>query len=79
MKSKYLIIEDKGLEIPILFSPLFKHNEVLGGKMAVSAGFCRIKSVNPLVVETWGNSVGLNLNSRPEDKGIIVSLLEYSI
>lgn len=77
MKSKYLIIKDKGLEIPILFSPLLNHKEILGAEMAVSAGFCRIKSVNPLKVEVWGNSVGLNLNSRPEDKGIIESLLEY--
>lgn len=77
MKAKYIIIEHKALEVPIVFSPILQHSEVAGNKKVISAGFCRADEDG--VYSVWGESISLKVKSRPEDAEIINKYLEYDI
>lgn len=87
---KYIIIEDDGIEVPIIFSELLKHIDVKGQRKVISAGFCQIdvktilgedpngsedKSV--LSVNCGGKSVGLGVKSRAEDAELIKKHLNF--
>jgi hypothetical protein len=77
--SKYIIVNNMGIECPIVFSPLLKHSDILVEGKTVSAGFCfQKKGLGELSYETYGKSVSLNLSSRPEDAEILNKLIEYN-
>lgn len=71
---KYIIIENNGLEFPILFHQCMQHNIVasrIGGSV-VSAGFWSGNTA-------YGESVSLKLKSRPFDTDLIASALRVSL
>jgi hypothetical protein len=74
MKSKYLIVESLGLELPIVFNYILDHDKVAAGMTVVAAGFCSRGQDGKFSV--WGRSVGLKVGSRPEDVEILNNLLE---
>lgn len=69
MKSKYIIIQRSGIEVPVVFSEHLIHEEVAGKSKVKSAGFCQLDAAGKWVV--GGNSVSLKLNARPEDAEIL--------
>ena len=71
MKSKYIIFDVLGLEVPVVFCPVIQHEQIkLGNFKPVAAGFCR-SMVNGW--ECWGKSVSLNLDSRPREDEFILN------
>jgi len=60
---KYIIIDNLGLEVPVVFSHLLSHADVARGKIVVSAGFCSISRTDYTFV-CWGKSVSLEKGSR---------------
>jgi len=62
----------------VVFSPLLQHSEVkVEYGIPVSAGFCSIGREENAAYQTWGNSVSLKLESRPQDAEILNRYLEY--
>lgn len=39
-KAKYIIVIERGHEVPVIFSSLIDHYRMAGGMPVVSAGFC---------------------------------------
>lgn len=74
-QSKYLIVEDSGLEIPIVFNPILQHYKVGENQIKISAGFCSRGEDGRFSV--WGKSISLELKSRPEDAEILNRYIEY--
>ncbi len=69
MKSKYLIVDDRGCELPIIFNPIIDHAKVAKGFFKViSAGFCR---KNASGYAAWGGSVTLGIQNRLQDAEIL--------
>lgn len=69
MTSKYLIVEvHSGLELPIVFNPILKHDSVANGLPVKSAGFCRLLDG---VWHCWGKSESLNKVSRLTDAAVL--------
>jgi len=68
-RAKYIIVQDGGLELPVIFSPLLKHSEVAGQRRIVAAGFCDISNNE---VACWGKSVSLDIESRPEEDAKLI-------
>ena len=62
---KYIILNEMEIEVAVLFDELLTHDQVAGGRAAVSAGFCNAEGT------AWGQSVGLRLKARPQDTAII--------
>lgn len=76
--SKYVIVDTHGIEVPILFSPLLSHTDVIGaGHRVVSAGFCQQNADGSF--STYGKSVMLGVVSRPKDAEIIRDNLDADI
>jgi len=84
-QMKYIIYEYGGGEVPIIFPEFIQHSQFQSFR-PVSAGFVNIYGddkpkegacccENALSVNVWGNSVGLGLRSRKEDKDIITKEL----
>jgi hypothetical protein len=72
MKSKYIIIESDGIEVPLIFSRFLLHEDILAvvGKNAVlAAGFCELNGSGNWIV--GGQSVSLELCTRPQDAEIL--------
>ena len=71
---KYIVINDRDMEIPILFHQCVQHKDVAGrlSDSVVSAGFWNGTSA-------YGESVGLNLKSRPEDTDLISRAIRFSL
>ncbi len=76
MKAKYIIFDHKDFECPVIFSPMLEHSRIANGCKVLSAGFCQ--NIDGKWI-TSGKSVGLNIQSRPEDAKILneMLLLEY--
>lgn len=88
---KYIIVDEVGIEVPIIFSELQKHSNVAGMKKVISAGFCYFRSdtvlgndsngsedQDVLAVSCWGESVSLRLKSRGKvDEEIILKHNEF--
>ncbi len=75
-KAKYVIINDKGIEMPIVFNPLIEHTNFQHLDI-VAAGWCR-KVEN--VYDCFGKSVGLGIKSRlQEDSNILNGFLFYDM
>jgi hypothetical protein len=78
MKSKYLIVEHFGIELPIIFNPILDHVAVATAFVKIcSAGFCVQDLDGKYTV--WGKSVGLKISSRPGDEKILNENLEANV
>lgn len=79
MQLKYLIIENGGLPVPILFSELIQHNWVKVDKCsaATSGGFVRLlaRDDGGVFAVTHGESVSLRLKPAKGDSELIESYL----
>jgi hypothetical protein len=78
---KYVIVDFRGLEVPILFPCFWNHDDIAAaiqfrGK-PVSAGFVKRDDLGNLYVT--GRSQSLNLASRPEDLDLIIKQLEFEM
>lgn len=78
---KYVILDQNGVEVPIIFSELQAHSDVVFGhrNSAISAGFCGFyiekydDGSAKMRVSCWGKSVGLGLASRgAQDEELIL-------
>jgi len=69
LKSKYVIIWCRGVEIPIVFSQLLLHKQVADKNKAHAAGFCELDASGKWITE--GASDSLNLSTRPQDAEIL--------
>jgi len=77
---KYIILDDGGLEMPVIFPPHWDHAETaqkFPGREVLSAGFVGRQDGGALYV--WGRSQSLNLPARPEDLEIIHRVLDFRI
>lgn len=74
---KYVVVEEMGIEVPIIFSELQKHTDIAGNKKVIAAGFCRFcgdvvlgedangsEDKTVAGVACWGESLGLKIKSR---------------
>ena len=69
---KYVIIEQRDHELPIIFSNLMDHGIFIGHRVA-SAGFVRIEAIgNTFEVNCFYESVTLGIKSRPEEDARII-------
>lgn len=74
--GKYVIVEEKGCELAILFDPILQHNVVANGFKVLSAGFFSSCAENKDIdVGVWGVSTSLNIGSREIDPLIIKRVL----
>jgi len=76
MKVKYIILEDNS---PILFGQTLTHKTVADamGQKVNGAGFCSIDKSNitgDISVQVFGESISLNIKSKPEDSKLIKRL-----
>ncbi len=71
MKSKYIILEQSGMEIPVVFSRFLQHEDLAVAlkHRVCSAGFCELGPAGKWIA--GGESVSLKLNSRPQDAEIL--------
>lgn len=70
MKPKYIIIvNETGMEVPIVFSPLISHEDMVSKKLVKSAGFCELDNQGRWSAHGWSDT--LNLRSRPQDADIL--------
>ena len=77
---KYIIIDDGGLEVPVIFPPHWDHAQTaqkFPGRDVISAGFVKRDGSGYLYVT--GKSVSLGLESRPDDLGIIIKQLDFQM
>jgi hypothetical protein len=67
---KYIIVDRNGLEAPIIFSELFKHNEVLNlnEHKIVSAGTCTIFNDGQFTSRMGSVSLGIEWNKERDIK-----------
>ena len=70
MKTKYIVFETaNGIEDMVIFSILVQHDWVARGMgLIVSAGFISVHTDfgGDQLIECYGESISLNLKSRPE-------------
>lgn len=81
MRWKYIIVLDKGEEVPIIFPKDIEHVRVWSDRdNIISAGFVDIFMGfdNKFVVTTYGESISLKLKSRKKDSGIIELYIQTS-
>lgn len=75
---KYIIVEERGLELPIVFNEIMSHTQVAGLKRVVSAGFCSFSPATNdngegfVKVNCWGHSLTLDVKSRGKDDAEII-------
>ena len=73
MALKYIIVDDRGCEIPILFNNIIDHERVAKGFFKVlEAGFVYLDvDGDRIKASCYGKSTTLDLACRPEDSGLI--------
>jgi hypothetical protein len=71
MKSKYIIVEREGMEVPLVFSRFLQHEDValVIRDKVYSAGFCELDSTGNWIAS--GGSVSLKLDARQRDAKIL--------
>ena len=88
-KAKYIIVIERGHEVPIIFSSLIDHYRMAGGMPVVSAGFCEVfgreesdTNLDTIIVAAWGKSTTLKdeknkyvVSRKKEDADIIKKML----
>ena len=81
---KYIIFKQLNEEFPVLFPSIIKHSdmaeallkeEVLVPMYLVSAGFIRGRTYDEQGIVCYGDSMTLNLPSRPQDTSIVNKFL----
>lgn len=77
-KSKYVIVDSFGLELPIIFNPIIDHSAVCQTLPVVSAGFCEREEFEN-VYTVWGESISLKKKSRPQDAIILMDAMQIEI
>jgi len=83
MNAKYVIVECRDLELPIVFNPILNHGDVVNclvnqGNKVVAAGSCSLGDTGKW--SCWGHSVTLNVKSRfAEDADILNRKLAIDI
>ncbi len=75
-KAKYIIVEVRACELPILFHPIISHADVAEGLTVISAGFCEVWGVEPTdisldTLRVWAG--GRSTTLKDENKKYIVS------
>lgn len=78
MKAKYVIIQEMGLELPIVFNPIIDHSAVCQNKKVISAGYVSF-DYDTGNHKVYGRSVTLNVSSRLEDAEIIRNDLQKDL
>jgi hypothetical protein len=71
---KYLIVEEKGLHVPIIFHPVFEHIAIAGDMKVISGGFCRVingRQQSNIRVDVWGESVGCKVHAMSSDEELL--------
>jgi hypothetical protein len=83
--TKYIVVEEDGMELPIVFASFLMHSVVAGDRTVLAAGFVLFKidwegtNYEPIPVlscDCYGKSESLNISSRPEEDS---KLIEQSI
>ena len=83
-KMKYLIVmkHSPEIEVPIVFHPAIRHGDISVTYLGeiVSAGFCEVDESHfdgdvMQLVQAWGRSDSLNIESREGDGHIIHKML----
>lgn len=79
---KYIIYEENGLELPLVFPEGIKHFDIVCAirQKVVSAGFCNVRSSTDGGEDVWiahGKSTGLCLESRPQDNAILTKMMNF--
>lgn len=70
---KYVIINEIGLELPVLCDPIIDHSSIVYQKKVVAAGFFSLRTNGISVAVTcWGESRILNAKSRGEEDAEII-------
>ena len=69
VKSKYIIIKQGGVEVPLVFSKIVTHEDIATKDCVISAGFCELDGTGKWIV--GGRSLSLNLMARPQDAQIL--------
>lgn len=78
---KYIVFEEDGLEDIVIFSKLVNHSDMASriGKKVLGAGFVRLgmdTASDHIVGVCHGESISLNMKSRPEDSILLNRRLE---
>jgi hypothetical protein len=72
---KYIIVQESGLEIPILFPVILTHKDMSKDKVVISAGFVLLNMCEDVIC--YGESVTLGKEARPiKDENIIEAMLK---
>jgi hypothetical protein len=77
---KYIIFDDNGLDVPVIFPPQWDHARTaqrFHGKTILSAGFVEMGDGGEIVAR--GASKSLNVGSRPEDTETIIRALKFRL
>lgn len=78
---KYIIVEEGGLELPVIFPVIWNHSDVAARindcNTVVSAGFLKRNDSGNLYVT--GGSTSLRVKSRPEDLDLILKHLKFEL
>jgi len=69
VRSKYIIIKQAGMEVPVVFSPVLSHKQMAGMTKVESAGYCQLDIAGRWVA--GGSSDSLDLSARPQDADIL--------
>lgn len=70
---KYVIVKERGCELPILFDPIIDHASVVNEREVLSAGFVSFRTDGVSIDATcWGQSLTLKSTHREEDVAIIL-------
>jgi hypothetical protein len=80
MEAKYLIVESRGLELPIVFNSIIDHSQIASAfarEHILSAGKCSSGDSNQW--QCYGKSVTLNLESRQCDARILNTKLQMEV
>lgn len=76
---KYVIVNDNSCEVAIIFSEITSHDRFTTLN-PISAGYVQLtvnENTNKIEANAYGNSVSLNLHSRPEDAEIIEHSIQF--
>jgi len=77
--AKYIIVDQSGIEVAIIFNPLITHADMaanFGGKSKVlGAGFCCVE-LHTEQMRAFGRSDSLGIDSTPEDTKVLNKLFQ---
>ena len=79
--GKYIIIEQNGVDLAIMFDMILSHDNIGYGKPVISAGFFQVSAKanendsQDIDVYVFGESTSLQIKSRDEDARILKKVL----